>query len=129
MTRNGPPLSDEAVEQVVGRLLQVGVLIAAAVVLVGGVLLLRQYGGAPAAFSVFRGEPAALRSIGGIVAAAPSLESTALVQLGLLLLILTPIVRVAFTLVAFALQGDRTFVVVTAIVLILLLVGLVFGTA
>lgn len=129
MTHDGSRLSDDAVEQVVGRLLQIGVLIAAAVVLVGGVLLLRQHGGVPAAFSVFRGEPAALRSIGGIIRAAPSLDSTAIVQLGLLLLILTPIVRVAFTLVAFALQGDRTFVVVTAIVLVLLLVGLVFGKA
>ena len=129
MTPDGSHLSDDAVEQVVGRLLQIGVLIAAAVVLVGGVLLLRQHGGAPAAFSVFRGEPAALRSVGGIIRAAPSLDSTAIVQLGLLLLILTPIVRVAFTLLAFALQGDRTFVVVTAIVLVLLLVGLVFGKA
>ncbi|MGH7621340.1 MAG: DUF1634 domain-containing protein [Gemmatimonadaceae bacterium] len=52
-----------------------------------------------------------------------------MVQFGLLLLILTPIVRVAFTLVAFVLQRDGTYIVVTAIVLALLLFGLVFGGA
>ena len=39
--------NDHRVEQVVGRLLQVGVLVAAAVVLVGGIGLLLTYGGMP----------------------------------------------------------------------------------
>jgi len=61
--------------------------------------------------------------------AAFSGDATGIVQLGLLLLILTPIVRVAFTLVAFVLQRDGTYIVVTTIVLALLLFGLVFGGA
>ena len=121
--------SDHAVEQLVGRLLQLGVLAAAVVVLIGGGLLLAQHGGAPASYSVFRGEPELLRSIVSIVRGAVSMDSRAIVQLGLLLLILTPVARVAFTLVAFALQRDRTYVVVTAIVLVLLLYGLVYGKA
>ena len=120
-------VSDETVEQIVGRLLQVGVLIAAAVVLVGGVLVLMQHGHTAAAYAAFRGEPEALRSLGGIVHGALALRSEAIVQLGLLLLIATPIARVAFTLVAFALQRDVTYVCITALVLALLLFGLVFG--
>jgi uncharacterized membrane protein len=123
------PLTDYEVDQVIGRLLQVGVLIAAAVVLVAGVLLMKQSGGAPAAYSVFRGQPAELRSIGGVVRGVAAADSTAIVQLGLLLLIATPIARVAFTLVAFAIQRDRMFVTITSIVLALLLYGLVFGAA
>jgi uncharacterized membrane protein len=57
------------------------------------------------------------------------MQSESIVQLGLLLLIATPVARVAFTLVAFVLQRDRTYVVVTSIVLALLLYGLVFGNA
>lgn len=121
--------SDHAVEQVVGRLLQLGVLIAAVVVLAGGALLLAQHGSLPAAFSTFRGEPDGLRSIGGIVRGVISLRSEAIVQLGLLLLIATPVARVAFTLVAFILQRDRTYVLITTLVLALLLYGLVFGKA
>jgi uncharacterized membrane protein len=129
MSDRGRPLTDYEVDQVIGRLLQVGVLIAAAVVLVAGILLLKQSGSALAAYSVFRGQPAELRSIDGVVRGVAAADSAAIVQLGLLLLIATPIARVAFTLVAFAIQRDRTFVIITSIVLALLLFGLVFGAA
>lgn len=122
-----PRWSDYQVEQVVGRLLQVGVLIAAAVVVVGGVMLLAQYGHAPADFREFRGEPAALRSVGGIVRAAFALDSRGIVQLGLVLLIATPVARVALTLVAFLVQRDRLYVAITTIVLALLVYGLGWG--
>jgi uncharacterized membrane protein len=121
--------TDHAVEQLIGRLLQIGVLLAALVVLVGGALVLAQHGGATASYAVFRGEPELLRSIGSIVHGAFAMDSRAIVQLGLLLLIATPIARVAFTLAAFALQRDRTYVLVTAIVLTLLLYGFIYGKA
>jgi uncharacterized membrane protein len=80
-------------------------------------------------YGVFRGEPGYLRSLAGIVRAALTGDSRAIVQLGLAFLIATPIARVAFTLVAFALQRDRVYVGVTLLVLALLLFGLLFGIA
>ena len=129
MTNEPAHISDHAVEQVIGRLLQLGVLVAAGVVFVGGVLLLAHHGGTPVAYSVFHAAPEGLRSILGIWRGAMAGQSDSIAQLGLLLLIATPVARVAFTLVAFVLQRDRTYVVVTAIVLALLLYGLVFGNA
>jgi uncharacterized membrane protein len=119
--------SDHAVEQVIGRLLQIGVLLAAGVVLIGATLLLVRHGATPASYSEFRSEPNELRSVVGIVRAAASLNAAAIVQLGLVLLIATPIARVGFTLVAFILQRDRTYVWITTLVMMLLLFGLVFG--
>lgn len=119
--------SDYQVEQIIGRLLQAGVLIAAAVVIVGGVMLLARYGHAPADFREFRGEPSALRSVGGIVRAAFAFDSRAIVQLGLVLLIATPVARVALTLVAFLVQRDRVYVAISTIVLALLVYGLGWG--
>jgi uncharacterized membrane protein len=119
--------SDHAVEQIIGRLLQIGVLLAAAVVLFGAVLLLVNHGGSPASYSEFRGEPSELRTVTGIVRGAAAMHAAAIVQLGLVLLIATPIARVGFTLVAFVLQRDRTYVWITTLVMILLLFGLVFG--
>ena len=129
MTSNQSRVSDDAVEQLIGRLLQIGVLIAAAITLVGGTLLLIQHGRSPVDYSSFRGEPSYLRSLSGIVAAAFQRDTRAIVQLGLAFLIATPIARVAFTLVAFALQRDRVYVGVTLLVLALLLFGLLFGIA
>jgi uncharacterized membrane protein len=119
--------TDHAVEQMIGRLLQIGVLVAAVVTIVGGVFLLAQYGSAVPDYSVFRGQPAYLTSLGGIARGIMAFRSESVVQLGLVLLIATPIARVACTLVAFILQRDRVYVAITALVLALLLYGLVFG--
>jgi uncharacterized membrane protein len=47
--------------------------------------------------------------------------------LGLLLLIATPVARVAFSVLAFALQRDRTYIFVTLIVLGMLIYSLTGG--
>jgi uncharacterized membrane protein len=131
VTETGPAgrWSDHAVEQLIGRLLQIGVMIAAVVTIIGGTLLLLQHGGAVPAFSVFHGEPSRLTSLVGIFRGTMAMQSEAIVQLGLVLLIATPVARVAFTLVAFLLQRDKTYVAVTTLVLVLLLYGLLLGSA
>jgi uncharacterized membrane protein len=124
---NGGPTgrwSDHAVEQLVGRLLQIGVLIATVVVLTGGAMLLAMHGHEVTNFKLFRGESSTLRSVTAAIEGARSLDARGIVQLGLVLLIATPVARVALTLVAFVLQKDRLYVALTAIVLVLLLAGL-----
>jgi len=116
--------SDHQVEQLVGRLLQLGVLIATVVVLLGGAMLLAAHGHDVPSFRVFRGESSTLRSVSAAVRGALARDPRGMVQLGLVLLIATPVARVALTLVAFLLQRDRLYVVLTTIVLALLLFGL-----
>ena len=116
--------TDERVERVIGTLLRWGVILAAAVVLAGGVMYLARYGSTIPDFRVFRGEPSDLRAVSGIVTGAVSWHSRGLILFGLLLLIATPVARVAFSVVAFALQRDRAYVVVTLIVLAVLLYSL-----
>jgi uncharacterized membrane protein len=123
--RGGP--SDHAIEQVVGRLLQVGVFTAAAVAIVGAILVLIQHGSAAPSFGEFTAAPAHLTSVGGILRGVRELRSEAIVQLGIVLLVATPILRVAFTLVAFVLQRDRVYIGITTLVLALLIYGLAFG--
>ena len=123
----GTRVSDHAVEQVVGRLLQIGVALSAVVVIIGGIMLLTHHGSDVSSFVEFRGEPESLRTLYGIIHGALAADSRSIIQLGLLLLIATPILRVAFTLVAFLLQRDRVYVGITTIVLVLLLYGLISG--
>ncbi len=119
--------SDDKIETIMGNLLRAGVIIAASVVLFGGVLLLLRHGTAQPAYHVFLGEPADLRSVRGVIADAFAFQARGIIQLGLLLLIATPIARVTFSVYAFARQRDRLYVVVTLIVLSALLYGLMGG--
>ncbi|HEY5087935.1 MAG TPA: DUF1634 domain-containing protein [Gemmatimonadaceae bacterium] len=126
---SGPPWrtgrwSDEHVELFIGNLLRWGVIFAAAVTAIGGAIFLFLHGGSIADYHTFRGQPAALTSVPEIARNAYMLQPPAIIQLGLLLLIATPIARVALSLLAFVKQHDRTYIVVTTVVLALLLYSL-----
>ena len=120
---------EDEVEQLIGRLLQVGVLVAAAVVMIGGIMLLVQHGNTPVEFRTFSAAASPLEGLVGIFRGCFALDSRSIVQLGLVLLIATPVMRVALTLVTFALQRDRLYVLITSVVLLLLLYGLIWGRA
>ena len=115
------------IEQCIGNLLRGGVLLAAAVVLVGGSLYLVRHGTALPLYRSFRSEPEELCHIPGILADAWALHGRGVIQLGLLLLIATPVARVVCAMGAFALQRDWLYVSVTAIVLSVLVYSLLGG--
>lgn len=125
MNHQGP--DDHAVEVMVGNLLRWGVLGAAGVTLLGGILLLAQQGGSVPVLGTFVGEPGAHTELGAILRGALGGDGAAIVQLGVVLLIATPIARVAFTLVAFVRQRDRFYALVTTIVLGILMYSLFAG--
>jgi uncharacterized membrane protein len=106
--------TDQRLEKFIGNTLRSGVLLAAVVVMLGGTLYLVRHGSESPSYHVFRGEPSDLRSVHGIVTDALSLRGRGLIQLGLLLLIATPVARVAFSFIAFGLQGDFTYMMVLA---------------
>jgi uncharacterized membrane protein len=119
------PLSDQQVDIIIGSLLRWGVGLAASVVAIGGIWYLIQYGSMSPSYHVFRGEPQDLRSMRGIVGAGRGFGCLEVIQLGLVLLIATPVARVAFSIVAFYLQHDRAYVAITLIVFGVLLYSLV----
>ena len=121
--------SDHEVEQVIGRLLQLGVVIASLVVLVGAAGVILHHGSTPVDFHQFAGESSPWRSVGAVLGGVRHGSFPAIVQLGLILLIATPVARVALTLGAFLAQKDRLYVVLTTVVLLLLLYGLIWGKA
>jgi uncharacterized membrane protein len=109
---------------IMGTLLRAGVLLAASVVLLGGILFFIQHPGELFEFGNFRGEPSRLRHINVIIQEALSLRSRAVIQLGLLLLIATPVARVLFSLLGFIFEKDWIYVVITFLVLIILFASL-----
>jgi uncharacterized membrane protein len=129
MTQHNANWTAVGVESMMGKLLLAGVITAATVVLIGGGLYVAQHGSERSALRTFQGEPLNLRSPREIVGQAFAWKSRGLIQLGLLLLIATPVFRVAFSIYAFARQRDYVFVVITLVVLAILLYSLSHGFA
>jgi uncharacterized membrane protein len=118
---------DEAFEALLGHVLRAGVMVAGIVVGVGGALFVVNHHAELPVYSAFRGEPGELRSIAGIISEARTLSGRGVIQLGLLLLIATPIARVVFALVGFGRQKNWMYVGISAIVLALLAYSLAGG--
>ena len=112
-------------ELILGNLLRSGVLLSAAVVLWGGCIYLSRHAHEPANYRVFLGEPSEFRTIPGVIRSVMNGRGRGLIQVGLLLLIATPIARVAFSVAGFAIERDRMYVAFTLIVLAILLYSLV----
>ncbi len=117
-------MNDKRLEAMIGKLLQAGVLLAAAIVFVGGVAYLVQHANTKIDFRHFAARPGAPRTFRAVFHSAAAFESEGLIELGLLLLIATPVARVAMAVVGFFLERDWLYVTVSAIVLLVLVFSL-----
>ncbi|WP_295767732.1 DUF1634 domain-containing protein [uncultured Mucilaginibacter sp.] len=118
---------DKDVELVVGRLLRYGVVTASVVALAGGIMYLLLHGSGPVPqYGNFIGEGAGYTTFNGIFKGALALNATEVIQLGVLILIATPILRVIFSLLAFILEKDKLYIFITLIVLCVIMTS-IFG--
>ncbi len=132
-------LSDGPVELIISWLLRIGVWLSIATVALGlvllvvrhhAVLLQRQSGGLEKLLSHdLPGQPSSLNSYGEVLLAVRHGNAYGVIMLGLLILLVTPVLRVAVSIVAFLLEHDRLYALITLLVLLLLLTGIVLGRA
>jgi uncharacterized membrane protein len=107
----------DPVERMVSRVLGIGMGISVVLMLAG--LLLGLVSG--------DGMPTHVVSLGDLLPGLVELDPAAYLSLGILVLVATPFVRVAGSIVAFALERDRRYVLVTAVVLAVMCVGVLLG--
>jgi uncharacterized membrane protein len=119
--------TDQDLDVSIAGMLRFGVSLAALVVFLGGVLLLRHPWTPTPGFSHVEVGNKDLTNLKGILHEVLRLKAQGIIQLGLVLLIATPVARVAFCVVGFARQRDRLYVVVSLLVLMILAYSLSKG--
>jgi uncharacterized membrane protein len=124
MTANQHSRIDRRLEIIIGHTLRIGVIAAAVIVLIGGVLYLVENGSTTPQYHVFHAASSHSDDLSGILRNIRVFSSYGIIQLGLLVLIATPILRVVLSIVAFALERDILYTVATLIVLAILLYSL-----
>lgn len=124
---HGADVADARMEMVMGRLLQSGVLLAATVVLAGGIMYLFAHAGEHTNYRAFVARPVGLRHPSELLRGMAAGDATAIIQFGILLLVATPICRVIFAVTAFLREGDRLYVGISLTVLAVLLFGMFRG--
>jgi uncharacterized membrane protein len=121
------------VDIALSRLLRGGVLISVAIVLVGIVLTFvhhpEYFSSRPALGELTQPGTHFPNTIGAILHDVAELKGQAVVMLGLLLLIATPVARVALSVLIFLVEKDRLYTAITVAVLIILLISFFTGRA
>ena len=115
---------DARMERIMGRLLQVGVLASATVVLAGGIRYLLTHAGEQADYRSFVPHALQLRHPAVLLYGIAHADAASIIQLGILMLIATPIARVVFAFLAFIAERDRLYIAISAVVLAVLLFGM-----
>jgi len=120
-------LADNDIEQFIGLQLRYGVIISSLIVLVGGLIYLGQSGQLQLpSYHHFIGIRDGNTNFGGILNGTRMLNAKSIIQFGVVVLIATPILRIAFSLMGFVLEKDRMYMFITAMVLTVMMVS-IFG--
>jgi uncharacterized membrane protein len=126
---------DQRLEIAIGMLLRIGVIAAAVLVAIGGLMALRHPGAPVPNYRVFHAPNdhsaiatgTAIRSIRAVFTQLRYDSGASIIALGLLVLIATPIARVIFAIIGFAREHDTLYTVVSLIVLAVLVFSLFHG--
>lgn len=120
-------MTDRELEMLMGKVLRWGVIVSAVLCLIGGAIYLSRHGTETPDLRAFHGEPADYKTLDGIYDQADTGHGRGIILVGLLILIATPVLRVALSMVGFALERDGLYVAVTLLVLSVLCYSL-FGS-
>jgi uncharacterized membrane protein len=131
-TKNAPfrraeGFKDRDMQVIIGWILRIGVVISMSVVFIGGVIYLYRHGHDIPEYRVFKGVPYFIRTIDGIFNGVLNFKGQAIIQGGIILLIATPVIRVAFSAVGFIVEKDYLYTVITLIVLFILVASIFSG--
>jgi uncharacterized membrane protein len=117
----------KALQQLIGKLLRTGITISSLIILSGGILYLLQQGAEPRSAFLFDGGEPHFTSISGVAQGILHGNSQSIIQAGILLLIATPVARIAFSLAGFIRERDRLYIIISFIVLTILIASMLSG--
>jgi uncharacterized membrane protein len=113
---------NKKMQQLIGSTLRIGVMTACCIAILSGSYYLIRHGGQPVPnYRTFHGEPTSLTTLPGIFMGLLHFQARNWIQLGVLVLMLTPITRIILSLIDFAHQKDWLYVTITAIVFLVIL--------
>ncbi|MBV8390187.1 MAG: DUF1634 domain-containing protein [Mucilaginibacter sp.] len=122
-------LKDKDIQTIIGWILRSGVAVSMFLVIIGGIVFIFRHGQSLSDYKTFKGVPDFIRSIGGILNGVITFRGQAIIQLGIILLIATPVVRVAFSAIGFLMEKDYLYMAITLIVLLIIMASMLSGYA
>src|SRR5579863_5450029 len=112
---------DKDMQVIIGWILRAGVIVAMGFVFIGGLFFIYRHGYSVPNYTKFTGVPDFIRNFDGIIGGMLAFKGQAIIQFGIILLIATPVVRVAFSAIGFLMEKDYLYTAITLVVLLIIL--------
>ena len=122
-------IGDTDIQQIIGWILRLGVIISMLVVLTGGCFYIYRHSAETVHYSQFTGVPEFVHTAGGIWHGILTFRGRAIIQAGIILLIATPIVRVLFSGIGFIMEKDWLYTGISLLVLAIIVTSALTGNA
>jgi len=117
-------LSQPQAEHFAARIVRIAVICASVLAVSGGIFYFFHFGSTIPSYEKFLGEPAYLTTIHGVIGGALHADFRAVMQLGVIVLLLIPLCRVTVFFGTFLLQHDWLYSIFSLVVLSILLFAL-----
>jgi len=118
---------DTDIQSLIGKVLRTGMIVSMSIVIFGGIFYVVRHGHSIPDYKKFNGIPAFMQHAGSLVVAATNFKGQAIIQLGIVLLIATPILRVICSTIGFALEKDYMYVGISLLVLLIIFSSMMGG--
>ena len=126
---NMAKFKDTDIQALIGNVLRAGTIISISIVFIGAIFYLYRHGQTTAGYQAFTGIPDFLQRPGSLISSAFNFRGQAIIQLGIILLIATPILRVICSDIGFAIEKDYLYVGISILVLCIIFASLLNGHA
>jgi uncharacterized membrane protein len=120
-------VKDRDIQLLIGQVLRAGTVLSVAIVVFGGILYLYRHGHTVANYRTFIGIPDFVQHFPGIFYHAFDLKGQAIIQIGIILLIATPIMRVICSAIGFLLEKDYLYTGISILVLAIIFISMISG--
>ncbi|GAB2693674.1 DUF1634 domain-containing protein [Mucilaginibacter koreensis] len=118
---------DTDVQSIIGWILRAGVFISMLIVIIGGVFYIYRHGAEVNDYTQFKGVPEFISSPSGIWHGILTIRGRAIIQAGIVLLILTPVLRVVVSGIGFLLEKDYLYTGISLLVLLVIIFSAISG--
>ena len=123
-------IRDRDISLIIGNILRWGVYLSLGIALIGGLFFLWRHGGEVSQVqhqAFVEKDTNLLELLRATIAGVSNGKGGYLIELGILLLIATPLARVVFSLAAFYLEKDRLYIFITLLVLMIIFTSILTG--
>lgn len=110
-------------EIMLGNMLKIGVIISSSITIFGGILFLLNHGTEIPNYHIFNESSFNFSSLKNLYVDVIALNSEVIMELGILLLIATPIIRILFSVFAYAFEKDYMYVCFAIFVFLVTIYG------